>query len=109
MFNLTRQERQVILFLATVALVGIGINFLAKRYSPVKTIACFEQNFGKVDLNKADEKTLVGITGIGEKLAQRILEYRNQHGNFTSIEELKKIKGITNYRYEKLKDSLCIK
>jgi len=109
MFNLTGQERQVISFLITVALLGLGINFLAKRYPAVKVIACFDENIGKIDLNKADRETLVSIIGIGEKLAQHVLEYRNQNGDFTSVEELKKIKGITNYRYEKLKDLLFVK
>lgn len=109
MLNLTKQERQVILFLIIVALVGTGINFLAKRYSAVEAVACFDQNIAKIDLNKADREMLVSITGIGEKLAQRILEYRNQNGDFTGVEELKKIKGITDYRYEKLKDLLFVR
>ena len=109
MFNLTKQERQVTLFLITLALAGMGINFLAKRYSPVKAIACFDQDFGKVDLNKADRETLVSITGIGEKLARRIIEYRKQNGDFKGLDELLKIKGINSYRYEKIKGLLCVK
>ena len=108
MFGFTRQERQVILFLITVALVGMGVSFLAKRYSQVKAIACINQDIGKIDLNKADKETLIGIPGIGEKLAQRIIDYRNQQAGFKDAEELKNIKGISDYKYEKLKDLLFI-
>jgi len=109
MFSLTLQERRVILFLISVALTGIGIDFLVKKYSRTKIIADFYQDIGKINLNSADKDTLMSISGIGEKLAVRILEYRSQKGGFHDLEELKNIKSITNYRYEKIKDSLCIK
>jgi len=108
MFGLTRQERQVILFLITVAVAGLGIDFLVKRYSPTKSIMGFSQNIGKINLNTADIDLLVSIPGIGEKLARSIIEYRNLHSGFNDLEELKGIKGITKYRYEKLKYNLFI-
>lgn len=108
MFNLTQQERQVVLFLIALALAGLGINFLAKRYAAVKAFVCVTSQMGKVNLNETDKQTLIGIPGIGEKLAQRIIEYRDQQGRFEEVEDLKKIKGITGYRYEKIKDLLYI-
>lgn len=104
MFSLTRQERQVILFLITVALVGIGINFLVKRYSQIKVIRYLNQDISRFDLNKADKEMLIGVSGIGEKLAQRIIEYRRQQGDFRNIEELRNIKGISSSKYEAIKD-----
>jgi competence ComEA-like helix-hairpin-helix protein len=109
MLNLTKQERQVILFLITVVLCGIGLEVLSKRYASVRHIVCLNQDIGKVELNKADKETLIGVPGIGEKLAQRILDYRKEKTRFTSIEELKDVKGINEYRYEKIKASLCVK
>jgi competence ComEA-like helix-hairpin-helix protein len=109
MFSLTRQERQVILFLITVTTVGIAIDFLAKKCPPIRAVATLNQDIGKVDLNKSDKAILIEVCGIGEKIAQRIIEYRKQNGNFTSTEDLKKIKGINDYRYEKLKDILFVK
>ena len=109
MFNLTREERQVALFLITVALAGRGIDFLANKYLPVKTIARFNQNLGKINLNSADKDLLMSVPGIGEKLSQRIIEYREEHASFGSMEELKNIKGITEFKYEKIKDYLIVK
>ena len=109
MLNLTPQERQVVLFLLTLALIGMGVNFLTKRYSTVKTLVCLAPDIGKADINKADRNTLMDLPGIGEKLAQRIIEYRQQQGGFKDIEELKNIKGVSDYKYEKLKELLLVK
>lgn len=109
MFELTPQEKQVILFLITVTLVGIGINSLSKKYSQSKIIAYLNQNPSKINLNKADKETLISIPGLGEKLAQRIIEYRRQQGGFEGIEELKNIKGLAGYRYEKIKDYFTLR
>ncbi len=48
-----------------------------------------------VNINNADVPTLSqALKGIGEKKAQAIIDYRNQNGAFTSIDELAKVKGI---------------
>lgn len=104
MLNLTKQEQQVILFLLTIALLGTGINFFLKTHAQIKFIPCFNENLGKIDLNRADKAALMGAPGIGEKLAQRIIEYRQSHAGFKGVDELTSIKGITGHRYEKLKD-----
>lgn len=109
MFELTPQERRVILFLATIALTGIGADFLLKRYTAPKSIAALSRDIGKINLNTADKELLMEIPGIGEKLAERIIEYRNKQKIFQSTEELKNIKGITGYKYEKMKDLLIAK
>lgn len=109
MFGLTQQERQVILFLIIMALLGAGINLLSKKYAPVKILANFTEDIGKIDLNKADKDLLMSIPGLGEKLTQRIIEYREQQAGFKEIEELKGIKGITDYKYEKIKGYLIVK
>jgi len=109
MFSLTREERQVILFLISVALFGAGIDFLAKKCSTIKTITCFSQEIGKINLNKADKDLLMSIPGIGEKLAMRIIEYREKRTGFSAPEELKNIKGISASKYEKIKNYLIVK
>ena len=109
MFSLTQQERQVILFLISVALIGAGIDFLAKKCSTIKTITCFSQEIGKINLNKADKDLLMSIPGIGEKLAMRKIEYREKRTSFSDSEELKNIKGITTSKYEKIKNYLFVR
>jgi len=57
---------------------------------------------GRVDINLAGIKDLTKVKGIGKKLAQRILDGRDKVGKFTSMHELKNIKGIGKATFEKL-------
>lgn len=108
MFNLTRQERQVILFLLTLSLAGMGIDYWFKINSRVKSVICADPDFTRVNLNAADKQELISIPGIGEKSAQRIIDYRKEHGFFQDLEDLKNIPGFKGLRFEKIKESLYI-
>ncbi|MBO6202247.1 MAG: helix-hairpin-helix domain-containing protein [Selenomonas sp.] len=61
-----------------------------------------------VNINTADEKALDTLPGIGPAMAKRIIEYREAEGLFQSIEDIKKIRGIGDAKFEKLKDKICI-
>ncbi|AVK84234.1 competence protein ComEA [Lysinibacillus sp. B2A1] len=63
----------------------------------------------KVNLNKADEAALSTLSGIGPSKAQSIISYREENGSFTTIEDLKKVSGIGEKTFEKLKDSITVK
>ena len=47
-----------------------------------------------ININTADQEELMLLDGIGEKLAERILEYRTENGAFQTIEEIQNVKGI---------------
>jgi competence protein ComEA len=51
---------------------------------------------------------LITIPGIGPVLARRIIEFREQHGKITSIDELDAVKGIGPAKLEKLKAHLVV-
>ncbi len=53
-----------------------------------------QQQDGKININKADSSKLQEIPGVGPATAQKIIEYRQSSGNFSSIEELMEISGI---------------
>ena len=63
---------------------------------------------GKVNINTATESDLMTLPGIGEKTAKKILAYREEHGRFSSVEELMKVPGIGESKYEAIKDLICI-
>ena len=109
MFDLTRQERQAILFLFALALFGAGINVALKINSHSRILPELSLDFSRIDLNRAGKEALMEAPGIGEKLAGRILEYRSKQGGFSDIEELKNIPGINANRYEKLKGCFAVK
>ena len=64
---------------------------------------------GKININKATKEELDTLPGIGESTAQKIIKYREEHGSFKNIEELKEVKGIGDTKYEEIKDLVDIK
>lgn len=61
-----------------------------------------------VDINAADQETLMTIKGIGEKRAAAIVAYREQHGPFKSVDELMEVKGVSGSLLEKSRDLLTV-
>jgi competence protein ComEA len=61
---------------------------------------------GPISLAQATEAQLETLDGIGPALAGRILQYREQHGGFRSLDELKEVSGIGDKRFEALRQSL---
>lgn len=62
----------------------------------------------KISLNKATLKELQTLSGIGESKAKAIIEYREKNGLFKSIEEIKKVKGIGDAVFNKIKENITI-
>lgn len=62
-----------------------------------------------ININTATSDELCQISGIGEVLANRIVAFRNQNGNFKSLEELMLVKGIGESIFLKIKPYLCLK
>lgn len=61
-----------------------------------------------VDVNKADVHCLTLVHGIGEKMADRIVQYREANGDFKSLEDLVAVKGISDKKLNKWKDELTV-
>ena len=63
---------------------------------------------GKVELNSADAKALESLSGIGPSMAEKILQYRQEHGRFHNIEDLMKVAGIGEKTFQQIKDKICV-
>lgn len=63
---------------------------------------------GQVNLNTADPATLETLPGVGPVLAQRIVEWRTEHGRFTTIEELGEVSGIGEKTFEQLSSKVTV-
>ena len=62
----------------------------------------------KININTADLKQLDDIPGVGEATANKILSYRDENGEFKSIEEIKNVNGIGDKKFENMKDLICV-
>ena len=67
-----------------------------------------EKGVGKVDINKASRDELNTLPGIGDVTAERIIEYRENNGDFSKIEDLKEVSGIGEAKYEKIKEMITV-
>lgn len=63
---------------------------------------------GPVNLNTADLATLETLPGVGPVLAQRILDWRTEHGRFTAVEELGEVSGIGDKIYAQLAPEVTV-
>ena len=62
-----------------------------------------------VNINSADETTLMTLSGIGPSKAKAILTYREEKGSFKSIDEIKEVTGIGDSTFENIKDFISVK
>lgn len=65
-----------------------------------------EEGSGKISINRAGREALLTLPGIGGTKADAILDYREKHGGFSSLEELMQVEGIKEGTYNKLKDKI---
>jgi competence protein ComEA len=62
----------------------------------------------KIDLNRAESWLLEALPGIGQTLAERIVDYRNASGPFQRIEDLLKVSGIGEATFENIRDFITV-
>ena len=63
---------------------------------------------GKININTASKKELTTLKGVGDKIADRIIEYRKEH-SFKKIEDLMEVKGIGQKIFDNNKDLITVK
>lgn len=63
----------------------------------------------KVNINEAKQEDFEQLPGIGPSIAKKIVEYREQNGKFTSIEELQEVKGIGEAKFENIREYIMVK
>ena len=63
---------------------------------------------GPVNINRASESDLDALPGVGPSTARAIVEDRDANGPFSTIEDLMRVSGIGEKKFEKLKSSICV-
>ena len=67
-----------------------------------------EESSGLININTASKEQLDTLNGIGSVKAQAIIDYRNQNGNFSKIEDILNVSGIGDTVFAKIKDYITV-
>ncbi len=73
-----------------------------------ETVKESSENTRMININTASINELTTLPGIGEVKARAIVDYRENHGPFKSVEELMMVSGIGEKTYEKLREKICV-
>lgn len=114
MRKLTPYIPALIMLIFTALMVGIFIGRSSLSSAPQKsTVHSVSENNspivgGKININTASADTLTMLPGIGPALAQRIVTYREENGDFSKLSDLANVKGVGESTLEKLKAYITI-
>lgn len=63
---------------------------------------------GPININTASVEELTKLDGVGEATAEKIVAERTKNGPFSSVEDIKRVSGIGDKKFEALKDDICV-
>ena len=86
-------------------MVSRGASATADQITTIKEYLA--KNYGQVNANKAPSKEIVTVLGITPEQADAIVKYRMDHGNFKTIDDLKKVPGLEAVDLTAMKDRLA--
>ena len=112
----------LIMIMVTVLFVGTASGFMIARHTSDTTIilakhwlkgveateTVLPETLGKININIAPLSQLCLLPGIGETTAQKIISYRENVSLFKYIEEIMNIDGISNSKFENIKDYIIV-
>lgn len=119
MFSLEKAERYVVIILVLTLLTGLGVlvykrsrpgpaveigRFSVSEKARVRTDVAAEKL--RVNINEAGIDELTRLKGVGQVLAQRIIDYRSSHGPFVTAPDITRVSGIGPSLYAKIKDEI---
>lgn len=131
-FAFTKNEQKVFLFLSIVFFSGVAIK-IYKTYVVPPVVQQFDYTvtdsifngrsrllnddttassgtmLKKININNATKTELMTLPGVGEATAERIILFREEKGSFKHISEMKKVKGIGEKKFDKLKSHIEVK
>jgi len=90
---------------AKAVLIGLALGLIV---SPIVSAQTAAKAGDKVNINTASLAELEKLPRIGPQIAQRILDYRKENGNFKKVEDILKVRGIGEKVFEQLKDLITV-
>jgi len=113
---MTRTEKIILTGIFLIGIIGLALNFAPSEISLESGIEgkgsiLSDNEFSDVffiDINKAEQKDLESLKGIGSAKAKSIIEYREKNGPFFSVEDIKNVSGIGDVIFENNIERLII-
>jgi comEA protein len=105
--ELSQEQEKVMKRISRIAAVLVALALVA-FLSVVPAFAAKPAPAGKININTASAEQLTALPGVGEKLAVRIVEYRQKAGSFRSTKELMNVQGIGEKNFAKLQAYLSV-
>ena len=98
-------------FAIVTALVALGslAPWSAGAAPPHAGTAASTPDAAPININTADVKELMKLEGVGRRVAEKIVEYRDTHGPFKKADELRKVEGVGNGLWERNRTRIVIK
>lgn len=87
-----------------IAILAVGSMY----FSVLQPVRAAEAQTKVVNINTASVQELEALHGVGPATANRIAEYRKEHGGFKNADELVQVRGIGEKKYEKMKQQVSI-
>ena len=111
---MTREERNVLLFLAVGVLLGSLPEWAEEQSEPgvvssgPDSARVVESDLYPIELNRASVRLLEQLPGIGPSKARAIVEYREANGAFRSLDDLRHVRGIGVRTVERLRELVVV-
>jgi competence protein ComEA len=97
------------IFLLSLLLTFVSFSQATLAKQAVKAIPYASEALEKVNVNTASAEEIADVLhGVGDKKAQLIVDYREKHGEFKYIDDLKEVKGIGDATIRKNKDKIIL-
>src|SRR6187200_470661 len=100
--------RALLVLVTILAMAAIPATAAQQKSSAAKSASAAAAPTAPVNINTATQEQLETLPGLGAKVAQRIIDYRQKNGNFKKVEDLMNVKGIGEKSFLKLKPMLTV-
>lgn len=106
--NMFNKLTHGLLLIASLFVSAISHQVVAAEKTPKPIVTAAQVSTEKININNATDKQLAAIKGIGMKKAKAITDYRQNNGDFVSIEQLLNVKGIGKGTLKKIQPFLTL-
>ncbi|MGB9721155.1 MAG: ComEA family DNA-binding protein [bacterium] len=103
---MSRKEIVCLCFLLFILIIINVFSYAKSKTNEKGYVALIEEGTRQISINDAGAEELEMLPGIGPSLAQKIVDYRSQNGRFEKIDDIKKVKGVGEKLFERIKPYL---